>query len=647
MRYLEDLNSAQREAVLATKGPLLVVAGAGAGKTKTLTYRVVHLVRNGVMPCKILALTFTNKAAREMRERVEIFLKRNAGINFPISVLERPFMGTFHALGARIIRENSKNMGLPRNFTIFDRNDSIRAVKQAMREAGLDLKQFEPPKLLAGISRKKGDNITLARFKEGTKTYFERTLASVWQHYEAILQRAQALDFDDLLLRTAELLEHNSKARAYYQSLWDYIHVDEYQDTNRVQYEIVRTIAAKHRNICVVGDTDQTIYSWRGADVRNILEFENDYPDSRIVLLEENYRSTKTILAAANSVIQKNTLRKEKTLFTNNATGEKIGLHVARDEQGEAKFVIEKISSLLNNGISPRKIAVLYRTNFQSRVLEEAFLFAGIPYQVVGVRFFERKEIKDILAFIRAARNPKSFTDIQRIINIPPRGIGKVTLLKLFTNRKHELADAMQKRVDDFYALLRRIRTEAKKQKPSGLIKFVLRHSGVEKMLSGGSEDEKERLENIWELATLAVKYDTLPPEKGIEQFLEDAALASDQDTLINDEHAVKLMTVHASKGLEFDYVFITGLEQELFPHIKDDTVGVLESEEERRLFYVALTRARKKINLSCASTRTIFGSRQINQLSEFIADIDEDLIEIDSKPRESFEDETRVIYVE
>ncbi|HVS79681.1 MAG TPA: 3'-5' exonuclease, partial [Candidatus Paceibacterota bacterium] len=404
-----------------------------------------------------------------------------------------------------------------------------------------------------------------------------------------------------------------------------------YQDTNKVQYMIAKLLSEKHRNICVVGDSDQNIYSWRGAQLRNILNFERDFPGAQVILLERNYRSTKTILAVANGIIKKNKFRNEKNLFTDNVDGEKISLYEAYDEQDEASFVARTAKQIIREGAEPSEIAVLYRANYQSRALEEAFLHGDVPYQVLGVRFFERKEVKDVLSYIKAALNSDSLSDLKRIINVPARGIGKVTLLKVLANQRESLTGAMREKVEKFYILLSRIRETALHERPSELVRFVLREAGFETLYRQGSEEDQERLENVKELASLAAKYDEFGPEEGLEKFLTDAALASDQDELSETRQGAKLMTVHASKGLEFDYVFITGLEQGLFPSNRAEAEAPTEeSEEERRLFYVALTRARRKVFLTHAQIRTIFGSKQVNVPSEFLYDIDENLLETD-----------------
>ncbi len=638
------LNIRQQEAVETLTGPLLILAGAGAGKTKTISHRILHLIKNGVRPSSILAITFTNKAAKEMRERVFKLLDEDKGINFPISSSvgdlpnrERPFVSTFHSLGVHIIKENSLLVGLPRHFTIFDRGDSKRAIKEALEELNLDPKQFEPGGILNAISREKGDGVTCAEYgrkfdKSGgnPSEFYKKTVGNVWEKYEKILAKEKSADFDDLLLKTMLLLKNNQEVRARYQTIWQYVHIDEYQDTNKVQYEISQMLAEKSRNICVVGDIDQMIYSWRGADIENILNFEKDYPEAKVVVLEENYRSTQTILAAANNVIKKNVMRREKNLFTKNIEGEKVQVLISYTEKEEARVIADEARELISSGVNPREICVLYRANFQSRVLEESFLNKNVPYQILGVRFFERKEIKDTISFIRGALNRESASDMARIINVPPRGIGKATIIKVLAGQQDSLGPSLKMKVGQFLMLLDRIKKVAMTSKPSDTIKYIIRETGMETAYRTGGAEEQEKLENLRELASVATQYDTLPPEEGIEALLTNSALATDQDELEKDHDAVKLMTVHASKGLEFDYVFIAGLEQDLFPHQRmgKDELTQSEAEEERRLFYVALTRARKKVFVSYAQLRTIYGAQKVNTPSEFIADIGDEHME-------------------
>jgi DNA helicase-2/ATP-dependent DNA helicase PcrA len=634
----DGLNQRQNDAVSTLEGPLLILAGAGAGKTKTITHRILNLIKNGVKPSSILAITFTNKAAKEMRERVFKLIEEDKTLNIPISFAERPFVSTFHALGVHIIKENSAHLGIPRHFTIYDRGDSKRAIKDALESLQLDPKQYEPGSILNTISREKGDGVTINAYKNNSKKeYFQTIVANVWEKYEATLTKEKSLDFDDLLLKTAVLLRTNEKVREHYQNVWKYIHIDEYQDTNRVQYEIAQLLSEKNKNICVVGDIDQNIYSWRGANIENILNFEKEYPQAKIITLEENYRSTQTILTAANNIIKKNTMRREKNLFTRNTEGEKIELLISYTEQEEARIVADKARELIDDGADAREIAVLYRANFQSRTIEEAFLRKEIPYQILGTKFFDRKEVKDVLSFIRASLNRDSSNDLVRIINVPPRGIGKATILKVVAGQESTLGPGLRNKVEQFAALLERIKKTALSEAPSTLIKFIIRETGIENVYKHGTPEEQEKLENLRELVSVATQYDALPPEEGIEKLLENASLATDQDDLEKDHNAVKLMTVHASKGLEFDYVFIVGLEEDLFPHqrLNEAEISQSEAEEERRLFYVALTRARKKVFLSYAQLRTIYGAQKVNTPSQFISDIGDEHIESvgDSEP--------------
>ncbi len=631
------LNNYQKEAVETLNGPLLIIAGAGAGKTKTITHRILNLIKNGVRSSEILAITFTNKAAKEMRERVFHLIEQDKTLNIPISFNERPFVSTFHALGVHIIKENSLALGIPRHFTIYDRADSKRAIKDALEEIGLDPKQYEPGAILNAISRQKGDGMTMQSYKNNRKEYYQKIIAQVWEKYEATLTKEKSLDFDDLLLKTAVLLKKFPEIRKKYSSIWKYIHIDEYQDTNRVQYEIASLLAEDHRNICVVGDIDQNIYSWRGADIANIMNFEKEYPETKIITLEENYRSTQTILIAANNVIKKNSMRREKNLFTKNSEGEKIELLISYTEQEEARVIADEVRYLIEKNSEPREVAVLYRANFQSRVLEEAFLNKNIPYQVLGVKFFERKEVKDVISFIKASLNRESVNDMVRIVNVPPRGIGKATMMKVVTGQESTLGSALRNKVGTFLNLLERIKLVAMRETPSQLIKYIIRETGMENIYKQGSSEEQEKLENLRELVTVASQYDGIfmeeGAEKAIEKLLENIALATDQDEMEKDNNAVKLMTVHASKGLEFDYVFIAGLEEDLFPHtrmneVKDGNMNQSQSEEERRLFYVAITRARKKVFLSYAQIRTIYGAQKVNSPSHFISDIGDEHIE-------------------
>ncbi len=635
-KHLSELNTEQRKAATETEGPVLIVAGAGAGKTKTLTSRIIHLIHQGVKPEHILAITFTNKAATEMRDRVRHMLSETQHRGFP-------HISTFHSLGVSILREHADLVGRNRSFSILDESDAIALIKESIIELGLDPKQNDAKKFKHIISREKGNFITVEKYAEKVDTYVEETVLKIWQKYDQKLKVEKAFDFDDLLLETVLLLKKNEAIKLKYQERFTYVHIDEYQDTNEVQYELTKLLVGPAHNICVVGDTDQNIYSWRGAKIKNMLHFEKDFPKTQVFFLEQNYRSTKTILAASNEIIKKNTVRVDKTLFTENDEGEKIGIYESYDENDEGHFIAEKISDLIETGVEAGHIAILYRANFQSRVLEEALLQKNVPYQVLGTKFYDRKEVKDVMAYIRAARNPDNLADIKRIINFPARGIGKTTLTKLFAGEKENLPGVMRKKIEDFYLLLATIKTMSEVEHPSELIRHVLTISGIEKSLKEGDASDLERLENIQELVTLATKYDSAPLGEGLEKMIDDAALASDQDTLLEERVGVRLMTVHASKGLEFKYVFISGLEQDLFPHARSMHESTENKEEERRLFYVALTRAEYKLFLSYATIRTLFGMRQVTTPSEFIYDIPEHLTERELRQVS----QTKIVYID
>jgi DNA helicase-2/ATP-dependent DNA helicase PcrA len=629
MSHAGELNDAQKKAVLHKNGALLILAGAGAGKTRVITHRIAELIRGGVAPEAILAVTFTNKAASEMRDRIFKLLREDLALSPYDTPKTLPYIGTFHAVCLEIIKTFHEKAGLPRRFSIYDRSDSVRALKEAITAAGFDPKQLEPRRVLSVTGRHKGNAVDLPEFREKyARSYIDEAIAEVWGRYEKILAKEKVLDFDDILLRAYQLVSRNPDVLAYFQNAWHYIHVDEYQDTNRVQYELVRLLAKKSGNIAAVGDIDQNIYSWRGASIEFIMNFEQDFPSAEIVVLAENYRSTKTILAAANDAIVKNIRRKEKELYTQNPDGEKITVAGFYDETEEARYIAKEAKYLTHYGVKSDDIAVLYRANFQSRILEEAFLKENVPYQVLGTRFFERKEVKDAVAYIKLALNPDSSADFARAIASPSRGVGKVTLVKVINGKESELPATAKKKIHDFRTLIKNIGNKIDSALASEAIRYSLNESGLWNLYAKGSAEDTERLENLKELVTVATKYDTLSAPLGIEKLLEECALQSDQDELKEKKTGVKLMTIHAAKGLEFERVFITGLEEGLFPHERDNAEGV-DDEEERRLFYVALTRAEKKVYLTHAATRRIFGNRSINVPSEFVSEIDPSLVEV------------------
>lgn len=662
------LNDRQRQAVGHTEGPLLILAGAGAGKTKTITERIVEIVKKGTDPRNILAVTFTNKAAKEMRERIvgrleeehiiEIGRANVDEVRGGASVLTEPYtkygeektsssdkeirhirtternpyhhvpvIKTFHSLGLMILSEQSQHAGLQKHPTILDSSDSLSIIKGAVEQLGLDPKVNDPSKIRSIISREKGDFVSLADYRKKVATAQMDIVASVWRVYDEELKRQKAVDFDDLIVRAVHMLEDHKEIRDYYQKRFMYVHVDEYQDTNGSQYAFVKLLVNPEKNnICVVGDTDQNIYSWRGANLRNILNFENDFAGTRTVLLEENYRSTGNILSLANKAIKKNTVRQEKNLFTSQGEGDKIEMLPAWDEGSEAEWVAERCKTLIGGGEKGENIAVLYRANFQSRVLEEAFIRANVHYNLLGTKFFERKEVKDVMSYLRGAINRASQPDLKRVFDTPKKGIGKTTVAKIFAGE--EIPRASQLKVTAVYEFLDKIVETLSTEPLSHVIQMIIVDSGMEKEMLEGSGEDRERLENARELVSLTVRYDGQVGAEALTQFLEETSLQSDQDNDTEEKKGVRLMTIHASKGLEFDHVFVVGLEQDLFPHknIGNRNRSKEEEEEERRLFYVAVTRAKKHLYLTHAELRTIFGQKQINAPSEFLDDVPEEI---------------------
>lgn len=619
---LKGLNPAQMETVLSGEGPILVAAGAGSGKTKIIAHRIGHLISQGGEPDKILAITFTNKACQEMRERIKSLLKE-LGVR---SDAKKPFVLTFHSLGAHILRRAAGKTGLNSNFSILDEDDSLSLVKEAEKTLGLDPKQFPPNRIKNIISREKGKLVSAEEYQKSAEgEFFPETLSKIWVQYEELLSKHNAVDYDDLLLKPAKMFEKRPEVRAEYQNKWHHLLIDEYQDTNHSQYVLSRILAEKHRNIFAVGDIDQAIYGWRGADFRNILAFQNDWPEAKIFTLEENYRSTPIILEAANFLIGQNKERLPKNLFTKKTEGELIEFFNAGSEEEEAMYVRTKILQLLEEGNEPSEIGVLFRVNFQSRILEEKFLASDIPHQVVGLRFYERKEIKDVLAYLRAALNPSDKLSRSRIINVPTRGIGKVLQLKYFAKDKNLSPDEKEK-IGNFEKLIFEIKRECESKSASQAIDFIVKKTGYLSLFGASQEEDLRKIANIKELAVIAEEFDKYEPAEGVLKLLEQAALINDQDA-IKEDGGVKLMTVHSAKGLEFDYVFVCGLEEGLFPHALSQIGKNGELEEERRLFYVALTRARKKIFLSFSNFRRIMGEKQINLPSRFLSEIPPHLI--------------------
>ena len=633
MTYLEGLNDRQKEAVLATEGPISVLAGAGSGKTRVLTTRIYHLIRQGIEPSSILAVTFTNKAAREMKERLSERLEVGGAL---------PFVATFHGLGREILQEYGRPLGIPRFFTIFDRDDSERVIKEALKALDVDPKEVSPRFILSRISKAKSDGVGYQEFSEkhGRDSFRSRIVSDVWKRYEEALKKEKALDFDDLIVLPVKLLEGNEEVRRIVQNRFAYIHIDEYQDTNELQGRLAHVLAGAKKNLFVVGDIDQTIYTWRGATIDNLLAFDEKYPGAQTIILEHNYRSTKTIVDAANGIIEMNRNRKEKKSVTNNPTGEQIVIHPENSAEGEGRFIARECRELMRSGNLPEEMAVLFRTNFQSRILEEAFLAEGIPYRLLGTRFFDRKEVKDVLAWVRLSLEPTRESDRARAVQTPPRGIGKVTLGKIIAGKPEDFKPSERAKVAVFEEIIRALNESSEKELPSVFVRMVIEKSGIQAMLEKGGDDDQERLENIKELATLATRYDSLPGQEGIALFLSDASLASDQDELDRKQNSngVTLMTVHAAKGLEFDTVFVTGLEEGLFPHEGHEDEK-RDEEEERRLFYVAVTRAKKRLYLTFARIRRIYGTDFLSEPSSFLRDIDPSLTLYQDGSDEEYED--------
>lgn len=625
-----NLNDKQLEAVETINGPLLILAGAGAGKTKTIVERVVNIIKNGIEPENILCVTFTNKAAKEMLSRIiERLREENLienGINYFINK-NIPTIKTFHSLGLQILKENGQSLGFNKNLSILDTNDTLQIIKEILNSLSIDTKLYEPSKIRNIISKEKSSSNTPDDYSKKIANYTMEIVEKAWRLYDKELKKRVAVDFDDLIIKTIELLRSNHSVKEFYRKKFKYIHIDEYQDTNNSQYELIKELINDEKNICVVGDIDQNIYSWRGANLQNMLNFEKDFPGGKVVLLEENYRSTQNILNLANNSIEKNKVRFPKNLFTNKETGEPIEICPAFDEKKEAENIINNIKILLKNeNINLKDIAILFRTNFQSRILEEYFLRANIPYKLLGTKFFDRKEIKDIMSYLRFSKNRENITDLKRILEFPKRGFGKTSLLKIFSNDIKDISYSLQEKLKETQNLLDKIakKIENNEDKLSEIIMFTIKESEIEEELMNGSDEDRERLENIRELVSIAKKFDNLNANIAFDTFIEEASLRSDQDDDENNVEGVKLMTIHSAKGLEFDYTFIVGLEQDLFPHINigNKKRTAEEEEEERRLFYVAITRAKKKLFLSYAEARTIYGERKINIPSEFLEDV-------------------------
>lgn len=631
---LKDLNPKQKEAVVFTEGPVLILAGPGSGKTRVLTHRIAHLIQKGVRPENILAVTFTNKAAQEMRERIVKLVGDVRGVrgeqakrSNSSNALNLPaFIGTFHSLAARILRAHAPKIGYFKNFTILDEDDSLGLIKEVMKELEINPKQFPAGMMANVISGLKSELATPEFYAEtaGLVDLFPQTLHKIYAAYQKRLHDSNSMDFDDLLMNVCLFFERNPEALESYQSIFQYINVDEWQDTNRAQYVFISQLAAKHRNLAVVGDDAQAIYGWRGADFRNIIDFEKDWPDAKTIVLDQNYRSTQVILDAAREVISRNKLQKEKSLWTGRGRGEPLSIVTVENERAEAEAVLSSMQEFTRHGYFLRDMAVFYRTNAQSRALEEVFLENNFPYKITGgIKFYQRKEIKDILAYVRYLLNPKDLLALKRIINVPARGIGKAAFLRYLSPAAGGPPPAI-----GFTALVDDLRRQTKERTPTDLLKHLIKRIRYREYIADGFSNAEERWENVEELVNLSKRYDDPPPPQGLEKFLEDAALMSDADEVENSKNVVNLMTLHAAKGLEFPIVFMVGMEEGIFPHSRS-LFNPPELEEERRLCYVGLTRAKERVFLSYALRRTRFGSVEANMPSRFLGEIPEHLVEL------------------
>lgn len=639
-RLLAGLNKEQQQAVKTTEGPLLIMAGAGSGKTRVLTHRIAYiLLEKGVNPYNILAITFTNKAAREMKERINGILGGAA---------DEIWISTFHSMCVRILRRDIDRIGINRNFTILDTTDQLSVIKGILKDKNIDSKKFDPRGILSAISSAKNELIDAKQYGKYTGNYFENIVSDVFEQYEKRLLKNHSLDFDDLIMKTIQLFKRVPEVLEYYQRKFQYIHVDEYQDTNKAQYQLVHLLAAKFQNLCVVGDSDQSIYGWRGADIANILSFEKDYPNAKVILLDQNYRSTKNILQVANHVISNNVKRKPKNLWTDNEKGEKIQYYRADTEQGEALFVTGKIKELVET--KQRKFsdfAILYRTNAQSRAMEEMLVKANIPYTIVGgTKFYDRKEIKDLLAYLRLVANLDDDISFVRIINVPKRGIGATSLdriaqyalqneMSMFRAlgevERIGLSAKAMKACREFYQMLSGLNQMQEYLSVMELTEEIIKRTEYREMLQAEKTLEAEsRLENIDEFLSVTKNFEESSEDQTLIAFLTDLALVADIDQLDKEENvkdAVVLMTLHSAKGLEFPVVFLIGLEEGVFPHSRS-LMEENDMEEERRLMYVGITRAEEELYITNAQIRTLYGHTNINPASRFIEEIPDEFID-------------------
>lgn len=644
-KIFQGLNDKQIEAVESINGPVLILAGAGSGKTRALTHRIAYLISRGVKPENILAITFTNKAAGEIKDRVEKLLHSSLTSHFPPPT--SPLMGTFHSICLRILRHDIEPLGYNKNFIIYDEDDQLQLIKRVMTDLEINIKKFNPSSILGKISQLKSELIDYREYTQTAKEYSEKILSEIYTSYQIALKRNNAVDFDDLIMLCVELFKKKPEILAKYQEIFKYILVDEYQDTNHSQYVWVNLLAQKHRNLFVIGDDYQAIYAWRQADIRNILDFEKDYPEAKVIMLEQNYRSTKNILAAANNVILNNKNQKHKKLWTENIPGEQITLRELNDQREEAEYIIGTIKSTLQNGTALNNFTILYRTHAQSRALEEAMIKHGFPYRILGgVKFYQRREIKDILAYLRLALNTADQISLERIYNVPSRGIGQISFDK-FQKNDPSLSQRQVTAFQELKGLLTDFSAKTKEFGPTELIKYIIKKIGYQKYITEGGIDGEERWENVKELFTATKKHDELQAPEGLERFLEEVALIQETDKLDRRDKAITMMTLHSAKGLEFPVVFMVGMEDGIFPHSRS-FFEPTELEEERRLCYVGITRAKNQLYLTFCRRRSLWGSDQSNPPSRFLFEIPEHLINYEplkQKMRSKYYDEDVIDY--
>lgn len=622
---LKDLNQKQQEAVTTTEGPVLILAGPGSGKTRVLTHRLAYLIQKGLSPNNILAVTFTNKAANEMKMRVKKLLN---------SKFSAPFIGTFHAFCLRILKKEINRLKHKRTFVIYDETDQLKLIKNIIKKLDINKEQFQAKKVISTISSLKSEVIDYKTYKDAAQEYFEKTISKLYETYQKELKKNNALDFDDLIMMTVQIFKDFPEVLEKYQERFKYILVDEYQDTNPAQYQLIKLLAEKYKNICCVGDDSQAIYGFRGADFRNILNFEKDFPEAKVITLDQNYRSTQNILDAASQIINKNVYQKPKKLWTENPAGPPISIIGTWNEKAEATLIAEKIKELSKQGFKLNNFTIFYRTNAQSRAMEEIFIRHNIPYKLVGaVKFYQRKEIKDIIAYLKFIDN-NDLISLERIINTPSRGIGKITLNKIASQGLDKIAKTNQE-VKKFCNLIKKIKKIVLEKPLSKAISFILeqiKYQDYLKKLYGDNlireniPEDEARWENIEELLRVSKDYDKLKPLKGLKEFLEKTALFSETDEIEEQKEVVYLMTLHTAKGLEFPIVFIIGCEEGILPHSKS-LLNPLDIEEERRLFYVGITRSKGQLYLLFSQTRSGWANKEANPPSRFLAEIPEELI--------------------